>query len=230
MKSMDLLEVFGSIRDKYILEAGKCREQSASVKMPRLPHTAQIRIAAMIALIFDSTAVSFGAVGTPVQMALSLLPAEVGTEAFVGAMSFWTALPHAVVGTFLPLIVLLMTTKFFSKDRSFKPALEAAPFAIFAGLSFAVPLLLISLFIGLIVALIVTASMKSGMKTIRRQDVANDYMISGSLQLTDNREMYLYRQVSRTEKPKENRSSGGGGSSTHRSSSGRSHGGSSGRF
>lgn len=104
--------------------------------------------AAMIALIFDSTAVSFGAVGTPVQMALSLLPAEVGTEAFVGAMSFWTALPHAVVGTFLPLIVLLMTTKFFSKDRSFKPALEAAPFAIFAGLSFAVPLLLISLFIG----------------------------------------------------------------------------------
>ena len=95
---------------------------------------------------------------------------------------------------------------------------------------FSIMWVLISLFIGLIVALIVTASMKSGMKTIRRQDVANDYMISGSLQLTDNREMYLYRQVSRTEKPKENRSSGGGGSSTHRSSSGRSHGGSSGRF
>lgn len=104
--------------------------------------------AAMIALIFDSTAVSFGAVGTPVQMALSLLPAEVGTDSFVASMSFWTALPHAVVGTFLPLIVLMMTTRFFSKDKSFKPALEAAPFALFAGLSFSVPLLLISLFVG----------------------------------------------------------------------------------
>lgn len=122
--------------------------------------------AAMIALIFDSTAVSFGAVGTPVQMALSLLPAEVGTEAFVGAMSFWTALPHAVVGTFLPLIVLLMTTKFFSKEHSFKPALEAAPFAIFAGLSFSVPLLLISMFIGYEFASLLGALISIGVTVI----------------------------------------------------------------
>lgn len=51
----------------------------------------------MITLIFDSTAVSFGAVGTPVQMALSLLPKEVGTAGFIAGISFWTALPHAVV-------------------------------------------------------------------------------------------------------------------------------------
>ena len=51
MKSMDLLEVVGSIRDKYILEAGKTREQTAPVKKAKFTRTAQIRIAAMIALV-----------------------------------------------------------------------------------------------------------------------------------------------------------------------------------
>ncbi len=103
--------------------------------------------AAMITLIFDSTAVSFGAVGTPVNAALALLGLG-GDAQFVADFSFWTALAHAVMGTFLPLIVLMMTTKLFSKEKSFKPALEAAPFAIFSGLSFAVPMLVISMLIG----------------------------------------------------------------------------------
>ena len=103
--------------------------------------------AAMIALIFDSTAVSFGAVGTPVTSALAALglSEDVG---FIKAFSFWTALPHAIMGIFLPLLVLMMTTKFFSKEKSIKPALEAAPFAIFTGLSFSFPMLLVSIFIG----------------------------------------------------------------------------------
>jgi len=46
------------------------------------------------------------------------------------------------------LIVLMMTTKFFSHDKSIKPALEAAPFAIFSGLSMAVPMLLLAIFVG----------------------------------------------------------------------------------
>lgn len=103
--------------------------------------------AAMIALIFDSTAVSFGAVGTPVTSALSVL-GKGSDAAFVSGFAFWTALPHVIMALFLPLIVLMMTTKFFSKEKSFKPALEAAPFAIFTGLTFAVPLLLTTIFIG----------------------------------------------------------------------------------
>lgn len=103
--------------------------------------------AAMITLIFDSTAVSFGAVGTPVTAALNALNMS-NNEAFISQFSLWTAVPHAVMSLFLPLIVLLMTTKFFSKERSFKPALKAAPFAIFTGLTFAVPLLAIAVFIG----------------------------------------------------------------------------------
>ncbi len=103
--------------------------------------------AAMITLTFDSSAVSFGAVGTPVTAALGLLNMN-DNAAFISGFSFWTALPHAVVSTLLPLIVLMMTTKLFSKDKSFKPALKAAPFALFTGLTFSVPLLLISIFIG----------------------------------------------------------------------------------
>ncbi len=103
--------------------------------------------AAMITLIFDSTAVSFGAVGTPVTAALNALGLS-GDESFTKGFAFWTALPHAIMGTLLPLIVLLMTTKLFGKEKSFKPALEIAPFALFTGLSFTVPMLLISIFIG----------------------------------------------------------------------------------
>ncbi len=103
--------------------------------------------AAMITLIFDSTAVSFGAVGTPVTSALGVLGLS-DNEAFVAGFSFWTALPHAIVSVILPLIVLMMMTKLFGKEKSFKPALQVAPFALFTGLSFGVPLLLVSFFIG----------------------------------------------------------------------------------
>ena len=103
--------------------------------------------AAMATLIFDSTAVYFGAVGTPVSTGLTMLGLG-GDAQFAADFGFWTAVPHAVMGTFLPLIVLMMITKFFSKEKSFKPALEAAPFALFSGLSFTVPMLLITKFIG----------------------------------------------------------------------------------
>ena len=103
--------------------------------------------AAMATLIFDSTAVSFGAVGTPVSTGLAMLGLG-GDAQFVADFGFWTAVPHAVMGTFLPLIVLMMITKFFSHDKSIKPALEAAPFALFSGLSFAIPLVVITKFVG----------------------------------------------------------------------------------
>ena len=103
--------------------------------------------AAMITLIFDSSAVSFGAVGTPVTAALNALGLT-NDATFISEFSFWTAVPHAFGSTILPLLVLLLTTKLFSNDKSFKPALQAAPFALFTGLSFAIPLLLTSILLG----------------------------------------------------------------------------------
>ena len=113
--------------------------------------------AAVIALICDSVAVSFGAVGTPVNQSIAILSDPKATdyaiyaahpEKYNAAFGLWTAIPHAIVGTFLPLLVLLITTKVFGKEKSFKPALEAAPFAIFAGLTLSVPMLLLAMFMG----------------------------------------------------------------------------------
>ncbi len=103
--------------------------------------------AAMIALVCDSTAVSFGAVGTPTTSALNVLGLA-SDATFASEFSFWTVLTHSIMSVFLPLIVLMMTTKFFSKDKSIKPALEAAPFALFSGLSLVIPMLLVCVFIG----------------------------------------------------------------------------------
>ena len=79
---------------------------------------------------------------------------------------------------------------------------------------------IICLVIGLVVALIATGVMKGQLKSVRAKAAASDYMKSGSLQVTESRDLFLYRNVTRTARPKD---TGSGGSRT--SSSGRSHGG-----
>ena len=89
----------------------------------------------------------------------------------------------------------------------------------------------ISLGIGLLVACIVTFSMKNKLKTAVPQHAANIYIKEDGVQLANSRDIFLYHTVSRTAKPKDTGGSrSGGGTTTHTSSSGRSHGGSSGKF
>lgn len=83
--------------------------------------------------------------------------------------------------------------------------------------------------IGALVGFIVVLIMKSKLKTVRMQPLASSYVKSGSFKLKEHSDLYLYRNISKTAKPKDNDSSSGG-SSTHTSSSGTSHGGSSGSF
>ena len=83
--------------------------------------------------------------------------------------------------------------------------------------------ILICLVIGLVIALIVTGIMRSQLKSVRPKHTARDYVRSGSLQITGAFDLYLYSQVSRRAKPKQN-------SGTHVGSSGASHGGRSGKF
>ena len=71
--------------------------------------------------------------------------------------------------------------------------------------------LVISLVIGLVVALIVTGSMKSQLKSVRRQPAATEYTKPGSMQVTYSKDFFLYRIVDRQKK--ENNSSGSSGSS-----------------
>lgn len=84
---------------------------------------------------------------------------------------------------------------------------------------------LISLGVGLIVAILIVGGMAGSLKSVRMQPAASGYVRKDSMNLTEQRELFLYSTMSRTAKPKES-----SGSSTHTSSSGSSHGGSSGKF
>lgn len=93
--------------------------------------------------------------------------------------------------------------------------------------------LAVSFIAAFVIALIATGIMRSRLKSVRSQSKADDYIRSGSMQLTRKNDLFLYRHVSRREKPKESSSGSSGssgGSTTHRSSSGTTHGGSSGKF
>lgn len=82
--------------------------------------------------------------------------------------------------------------------------------------------ILISLVAGLVLSLIVVNSMKSKLKSVRPAQAASSYVRKNSMNVTLSRDLYLYRDISRTKKSN-NQSSGG--SSTHTSSSGATHGG-----
>ena len=87
--------------------------------------------------------------------------------------------------------------------------------------------ILVCLIIGLMLSFVTVGKMKAKLTTVRAQAAANSYMKNGSMNITDSREMFLYKNVTRTKRSSE---SSGGGSSTHTSSSGTSHGGGGGKF
>ena len=115
--------------------------------------------AVMVALIANSTSVSFGAVGTPTLIGVgsSLNTPEIISSVNANGMSYsefiqrigeWTALHHTIPGIIMPLIIVLMLTRFFGKNRSIKEGLAIWPYAIFAGLCFIIPFLLSALLLG----------------------------------------------------------------------------------
>lgn len=81
--------------------------------------------------------------------------------------------------------------------------------------------LLIGLAVGLVVALIVTGMWKRQLKSVRPKAAAADYVVPGSLRLTDKRDKFLYSTVTKVKRQQ---------SSSSGSSSGRSHSGGVGRF
>ncbi|MGM0653370.1 MAG: L-lactate permease, partial [Bacillota bacterium] len=118
--------------------------------------------AVLCALIIQSTSVSFGVVGTPVLLGVGsgldhpVIHNMLGSAdmydpqfyTYLGQISGYIGIVHAIVGTFIPLVMLLMLTRYFGQERSIKSGLAAAPFALFAGLTFTIPYALIANFIG----------------------------------------------------------------------------------
>ncbi|MBP5303322.1 MAG: TPM domain-containing protein [Clostridia bacterium] len=85
----------------------------------------------------------------------------------------------------------------------------------------------IALIIGLIIGLVLVSRLKAQLKSVRFQPDANNYLRPGSMVLTNQQDLFLYTNVTKTARQSE---SSGGGSSTHSSSSGSSHGGGGGHF
>lgn len=69
--------------------------------------------------------------------------------------------------------------------------------------------LLMSLIVGLVAGIVVAIILKKQLKSVRQQKQANVYIKSGSMQITTSRDLFLYREVSRTQKQSSNSSSSG---------------------
>ncbi|MBP5778911.1 MAG: L-lactate permease [Campylobacter sp.] len=135
--------------------------------------------AALACLVLNSSPVSYGAVGTPtfgVQTTVKgLVEASGGNiDSYISTVSIYTATIHSIGAIFIPFIVVMVMTKLFGKNRSFKDAFGALPFALLASVSFIVPYYLAakftgielpSLVAGLISLGILVASAKAGFMT-----------------------------------------------------------------
>lgn len=116
--------------------------------------------AATVCMVFQSTSVSFGAVGTPIIMGLSTglgegkiekVNAVIGDMSwtqFIQMMGFKVALIHGIIAIFIPLFMIMILTRYFGKNKSFSDGLGAWRFAVFSGLCLAIPYVLTAYFIG----------------------------------------------------------------------------------
>jgi lactate permease len=115
--------------------------------------------AVMVGMMIQSTAVEFGAVGTPVLVGVTnglsspeldahLATVGIGFEEYRTLIVQRSVIMQGIIGTFMPLIIVTMLTRFFGANRSWHEGLAIAPFAIFGGLAFTVPYALTGAFLG----------------------------------------------------------------------------------
>ncbi|WP_158735855.1 L-lactate permease [Alteribacillus sp. YIM 98480] len=114
--------------------------------------------AVSVALIIQSTPVSFGAIGLPIllgvttglegqESVLSALNNQSFSE-YIYTIGVQVALTHGIIGVLIPLLMAGILTRFFGKSRSFAEGFKIWKFAVFASLSFVVPYYLIASFLG----------------------------------------------------------------------------------
>ena len=96
--------------------------------------------AAIIALIYNSTPVSFGAVGTPTNMAFTItspsLPAGIDPEAYRMALTKYTAIGHSAGAIAIIIIGLFVMCRYFGPEKKGRDAFKALPFAFFTAVVF----------------------------------------------------------------------------------------------
>ena len=115
--------------------------------------------AVIFGMMIQSTPVSFGAVGTPLivgvqggldKTGITKNLVEMGSswESFFNIIVAEVAIIHAICGTLMPLLLVIIMTRFFGTNKSWTEGLSIFKFCIFAALSFTIPYLLAGIFIG----------------------------------------------------------------------------------
>jgi lactate permease len=113
--------------------------------------------AVMMGMMIQSTAVTFGAVGTPVLVGLSgglggeafsaaLAAADMTMLDYLRAVTAKAVVFHAIAGVLMPTWMIVMLTRFFGANKSWTEGLSILPFALVGGLAFTVPYTLIGIF------------------------------------------------------------------------------------
>ncbi|UCC71289.1 MAG: L-lactate permease [Gemmatimonadota bacterium] len=115
--------------------------------------------AVMIGMMIQSTAVTFGAVGTPIligvteglsspELSARLAAAGLSFEDYRQTITIYAACLHGITGTLMPTLMVMMMTRFFGAKKSWTEGLSVLPFAIFGGLAFTVPYTLTGVLLG----------------------------------------------------------------------------------
>ena len=134
----------------------------AAVAVPLMVGLGFPAMAAVVAgMIIQSTPVSFGAMGTPILVGVSAgLSADPDMSAYAASRGFnefepflefiatKVALIHALAGTFIPLLVTSVMTRFFGASRSFAEGFQVWQFALFSAFAMTIPYLLVARFLG----------------------------------------------------------------------------------
>ena len=109
--------------------------------------------AAMVALIFNSVPVCFGAVGTPTNTAFTTVKDAVEAlggngDAWKMALTLWSAIPLAIGAAIIIFIGVGFVCKFYGKNHKFSDAFPVIPYILFVVVVFDIFYLLIAAFIG----------------------------------------------------------------------------------
>jgi len=120
----------------------------AAVCVPLLVALGFPAMAAVVAgMMIQCTAVSFGAVGTPILVGVKN-GLDSTTPEQLHAIGAKVATLHATCGLLVPLLVVTMMTRFFGKNKSFAEGLRVWPFALFAAAAMIAPYLAVAHWLG----------------------------------------------------------------------------------
>ena len=116
--------------------------------------------AVMVALIGNSTAVVFGAVGIPVTLGINvglegatvvenyLTRVDLSYGEYLTRIIIQAGIFNGIVGTVIPLLMVACLTRYFGRNQSWREGLAIWRFALFAGLAFTIPFVLTAVFLG----------------------------------------------------------------------------------